>query len=670
MERDSDIPPSERKEDAIIQQQGGRLRAFKSANETHWQAPAVMISSVLLGAAFAIGHDRFYNHFNGREVNSGLQQKVIINVGTAFAILVKMWFTVAAATVFSQQLFMSLERRAEQINDIDSLFGVLGYAWEFGKIKLWCRHFALALIAVVVWTLPVAAVFTPGTIEVHSDVRYDNSTLLRPAQPQQSWRGKQKFANTQIDYSVLTREGQYTESSLVLNSPSGILHAVAVGSAGRRDILPIPAPYQNSSYKLSFYGPGLACDSASAQDLATFNEALASARKARILPSLNTILGGVQDAQDPSSYVLKYNAWMKSQNSGFNLSHPSWNNDTRNSHPFPYADNTGYFYFNISAHDVLVACHLHNASYDVEFRFQNSEQSINVTSVKLHGLVPFDETVIVGVGDTDISDKIDYENAVYSAVQYAFNNIVIGAASNETIAGSTNQGIQYYAGIVSLSMLRDFIESEDPVKVDIIIDALQSIFQNITLSTLSTPELRLTDDEAEPITGSTWLSINVYVYQPENLYVAYGCSLLAAILCVLWGFHVMAHHGRLTYSIKFSTLLRTTRQKELDGIVSSAARRGNDPLPHEIKIHKLRYRLGGDHDLDGFQLVSSSDSDTSEYAKAEVGEQLDFRNEFTSEISRVSEDLNRESTKPRIRRKPVPGVRITSISGSGTDGSG
>ena len=621
-----------------------------------------MVASLLLGTVFAIGHDRFYHHFNGREVGSSFQQKVIINVGTAFAFLVQTWFTTAVGLVFVQQVFVSLRRKATRVDDIDSIFNVMVNIWEFTKVKLWFRHVALLVIAIVVWTLPIAAVFTPGTIQVTLGQKYDNSTVLRPAQPQQSWRGKQSFADTQIDYTAIYRVGQYTYASLILNSPSGILSSVAVGSASRRNVLPIPAPDQNSSYPLTFYGPSLGCAVAPAEDLTTFHTALVDVRKARALPGLRTDLGGTEAYYNYDSYVLKYNSWMKDSNDGYNLSQPSWNNDSSNYSPFPYPDNTGFFYFNTSGHDTLIECHLYNATYDVEFTFQNSEQTINVNSVTLHELVPFNETVAVDKGDTDLSDQINYDNAAFSATQYAFNDIVVGAASNETGAGSVNNGIQYYQGLASLSVLRDFIESEEPIEPSAIVAAIQTMFQNITISTLSAPQLRLTSAQASTIIGSTWRTVNIYQYQPTDLYIAYGCSLLGTALCVLWGFYVISHHNHhRSYSLKFSTILRTTRRRELDSMVDAAARDGADPLPKGIKEPKIRYSVGDGEDghLDGFELVSGFATGAERkgvrpQAKTDLREEdTSHTNEARTIIPQYTSPVSPHSQTNQIRRKPL-----------------
>jgi hypothetical protein len=128
-----------------------RTISQKKSSRFHWHTPAIMISTLLLGLLFAIGHDRYYHYYNCRPVRSSLEQTMIINVGTAFAFMVKMFFAISTATVFSQQIWLSLRGRAEKIHDLDSLFDILGNVLQFGKITLWARHWVLAMIALVTW---------------------------------------------------------------------------------------------------------------------------------------------------------------------------------------------------------------------------------------------------------------------------------------------------------------------------------------------------------------------------------------------------------------------------------------------------------------------------------------------------------------------------------------
>lgn len=561
-----------------------------TAEATHWHTSAAITASMLVGLAFAIAHDRFYSHYNNRAVKSGLEQKIIHDVGTACAFLVKMVFCISAGTAFSQELFRTLRHRAETITNIDAMFDIRGNAFNFRKTTLWLRHSVLALIATVVWCLPAAAVFTPGTINVQPEIRHDHNALLKPAQPQQSWIGTQNFAQTQIDYTALTANSTGTYAHALLNGPSGTLHGVALGSASLQDVLSIPPPSTNSSYVLSFFAPALSCKSLSTEDLSDFEAALAAARKAQYLPGQRTILGGVESMQNADGLMVRYNAWIESYK-GVNLTNPSWNNGTSDQ----TLPGTGpeYFYLSGDPVSLLLACNLYNATYNVKFTFENSVQTIDLQSVNLHETIPLDKTVNVNTPN--------YGNLVYNAVLHAFNRIVIACAINDTNTNSPNF-LSYGPGPVLVSALHSFIEGTTPLTSFAVITTLQEMFHNITLSTLSVPSLRLSDTTARTIRGTTWRSVNVYVYGPVDLYIAYGSALLATMACVAWGVWLVLSGDRASYSLDFSTILRTTRQSEIDGIVNLGARTGREPLPREMREVKLRY--GGD---DGFLIVSEKE---------------------------------------------------------------
>lgn len=444
--------------------------------------------------------------------------------------------------------------------------------------------------------LPLAAVFTPGTIHVEPDLIYQNDEPLKPAQPQEFWYGTQNYAATQLDYTALQEIGNRTYADVINNGPSGDLNAVALGSASRRDILSIPPPNQNSSYELSFFGPALSCNSLSAADFSTFNTSLSAAYNNTYLPGMRTILGGVEAIQSPGSLVLKYNAWMGTTD--YNLSNPNWNNDTATVNT-PNQANVNYFYLSSGSSQnestVLVACHLHNATYNVSFSFENSQQSINVLSVAIEEPVPYNATV-------DYDDP-DYGNIVYNAVLNAFDNIVIGAATNDT--GTEAPNILYYGSPVSISALRDFIESKSEYTLtsDAVVKTLEAMFQNITISLMSSPSLRLPDEETKVIKTTTWHSVNIFVYEPLDLYIAYGCALLASLACVFWGLYVLLRHNHMSYSLKFSTILRTTRLNEINDIVAPESRKGNDPIAREIKMIKLKYTIDAKSDENGFAIA-------------------------------------------------------------------
>ncbi|OTB01551.1 hypothetical protein M426DRAFT_25581 [Hypoxylon sp. CI-4A] len=560
-------------------------------------APATVLIALVMGVVFSICHDRLYASFNGQPVSSRRQQRVVTSAGTAFAFLVRACFTISTATAFSQQIFHSVKQRYETINNLDILFGLLGNVFYMGNVKLWLRYPALIILALITWCMPLAAVFTPGTIQVEPSVRNFDVNPLRPTQPQQSWIGSQKFASCQLDDTAMSRAADgHVHVNAVCTGPSGDLYSTTISSLSQQGILPIPPPDQNSSYALTFAGPALNCTQLSESDALAMNTSVVAARSHSYLPGMHTILGGVNGQMSPDTLSLKYNAWQLSD--CFNLTNPDWHNGTTNSLCYNRnTNNTDYFFFASGSPQetmVLLTCGLHNSTYDVEFTYENLEQRINVKSVALGDQV---------IPDSDVDyDLPDYGNVVYTAVMNAFNNVVLSAALNDTSVGSGTGGIQYYEGVAQVTGLRDLIEGKKALTGAYAKTMIEQMFQNITISTMSSPALRLPEADAKEINVKTWRSSNIYVYDPRNLFIAYGTAFGLTTLCVVWAFYVVLyHHRQVSYDSKFSTMLRATASSEIYGAVALHDRKGGEPTSKDLLKIKLKYYSDeGSEKPDGF----------------------------------------------------------------------
>ena len=118
-------------------------------------APIIMITSLVLGVGFALGHHFFYNSRDGTSVGNTTQQEWYIRVGTYFAYLVTFTFGVAIATAYTQQFWYSLRSRSVTVEEVDSLFAFLVNVTPFLDIRLWRGNFVLVLMAAIKWlTLP------------------------------------------------------------------------------------------------------------------------------------------------------------------------------------------------------------------------------------------------------------------------------------------------------------------------------------------------------------------------------------------------------------------------------------------------------------------------------------------------------------------------------------
>ncbi|KAI1493789.1 hypothetical protein F5X96DRAFT_686298 [Biscogniauxia mediterranea] len=572
-----------------------------------WETPATMVSALVLGAVAAIGHDRLYASFDGRPVGTNLEQQAITNGGTALAFLAKVFFTVATGTAFAQQFFHSLRRKQESIGHLDMLFGLSENILPLLNARLWFRHPVLLVIGLITWCIPLSSVFTPGTINVEPSIVYTNGSLLKPAQPQQSWIGDQKFSLCQLDYTAMVSHGDgHTYVNALCSGPSGDLYSAAVSSVAQRSILPIPPPNQNSSYELTFHGPALACSELSSTEVQALNTSVAQAQENQYLPGSRTILGGVNSVINPDSLKVRYNAWSYttdgfSNNGCHNLTSPFWHNntaDTEINYRCRSDNNTDYFFLTSDVPEpntmAGITCQLRNSTYNVAFTYENSVQSVDVRSV-----TPGDRIISDNEVDYDLPD---YGNIVYSTVFDTFNSIVLAAGLNDTSPSSStgsSSSVAYHDGLVPLTALRDFVEGRRPLAGGAVRATLEAMFQNVTISTLLAPAaLRAADADAPAVAVDTWRAVNAYAYRPRALRAAYGAAFGASLLCVAWGLLLVVRRRRgAAYSLRFSTVLRTTRARELaDLVVGPAARRGADPLPEDLRAVRLRYEDGDDDD--------------------------------------------------------------------------
>ena len=94
---------------------------------------------------------------------------------------------------------------------------------------------------------------------------------------------------------------------------------------------------------------------------------------------------------------------------------------------------------------------------------------------------------------------------------------------------------------------------------------------------------------------------NVYVYQPRQLWFAYGIAILANIVCLLIGVFAMRRNG-LWYNNDFTTIMRTTRNPNLDLLVPEGESNGAEPVAAWTKQGTLKYSRANEYGWAGFSI--------------------------------------------------------------------
>ena len=120
------------------------------AVKPHWRVPATMVLTLLSGVSLALGHHLFYAQYHGKPVHVSIGQQWVNRIGTGFAFMVQMLLVMTAGSAYVQRQWLSLGSRTHRIDQVDSMFGVLGDVTLFFD-KVWVTNVLLALLAGITW---------------------------------------------------------------------------------------------------------------------------------------------------------------------------------------------------------------------------------------------------------------------------------------------------------------------------------------------------------------------------------------------------------------------------------------------------------------------------------------------------------------------------------------
>ena len=130
----------------------------------HWLAPTSMLAALTAAILFALGHHLFYQKLNGTETPtddlrfaslSYSKQQMNIQVGTAFAFLVKASLAVSVSIAYTQVFWRafsdSRHGKPPTLSNIDTAFSALSSVLALLKFRIWLRHPVLLLLATLTW---------------------------------------------------------------------------------------------------------------------------------------------------------------------------------------------------------------------------------------------------------------------------------------------------------------------------------------------------------------------------------------------------------------------------------------------------------------------------------------------------------------------------------------
>ncbi|RFN48804.1 hypothetical protein FIE12Z_6859 [Fusarium flagelliforme] len=604
----------------------------------------LMTGSLLSGLALAIGHHVFYDYLNNRIVESQNQQEWFLRIGTGMAFLARALLSAAVGIAYTQILWRTLRSKSITIEGINSLFGVSHTAWDFTTLELWTAAPGLAIVAMIAWALPLIAVITPATlsIQISSDT---NITIVDSFIPN-------------IDHGRNLWFGGFVEGSLFISSHV-IRTLLPVATLGA--ILPIAAPFPNSSYSLEFYGPTISCDSPEDDSLRESIEEIinsdAMSDRYAMSGDYMTYVSFVPVSENMSLSASKSGIWrgdaieglMNALNDTLVYTTPALDFTANITEQNP-GGNPSIFYVLVpdrpSGHaNRTIECQLHNATYSLNITFDNGLQDIRYKTKRLNGVS------VRGTRDCrpEPTSHCNQTNA-YLTLMAAMGDMLFGT---RRWSGRTDRTRIGHTVLLDLpDMNYDHWGKEQPKSLIgnlSMPDALEQMFENVTISLLSNSEFLQQDHTLSRGPITRFSPQNAFSYEPRNLFIAYGLGIAFSLIVVIFGL-LCIKSASASYTNSFSTIVRTTRNPELDAVVPSAETSGAEPLSKHLSCVRLVLRRngkgleGGDDKATFFALETKSEN-MKESREERPTESLlkrdrSCQNSDTDEISTTQEGLN------------------------------
>ncbi|KAF5005917.1 hypothetical protein FDECE_7675 [Fusarium decemcellulare] len=526
----------------------------------HWFQPALMVCLWLLGIIFLVSHHSYYAGLDGVVAKD---QDWVIRVGTGLAFLVKTCFASSLIIAIKQFVWTRVRDTPTSIKCIDVLFAITSDPLSIFVTEIWAKVPAASVLAILPWSLPLAAVITSASISVTmvsnlSTQSCEVPTLNFTKKYDWKYRSRQialtrfntsrhmqpKYPNDDADAwkDHWVKEWGYGGPSLVAEK---LLRRVFIGS----EILPFSLVCgPNCTYITTVPGIGYQCS-------------LLDGKSNR---------AGFVDTSDVSQQKIPFYKALPLYDReliGFVAQHEIINGD-------------------LEIIDEYFSCIPHTVIYKLKLTYANNIRQLDVVSEEVVEPVPWP----VFVRNRTLSATYAETNFwAYQALADVLARHLEGGIWLASDGGQSSSTLLSYTSLVGY--LTETENSNETLLVDMITPKLRfrhrvsELVRNLSISLLAEPNLHIYDMATVDCQITTYS--NVWTYNPGALWPAYAAALWVCTVGVVIGALSLYRNG-CNSEMSFSRVLCTTRNRALDE-ATAGARFGDQPLPKDLA--KLQLQL-------------------------------------------------------------------------------
>ena len=523
----------------------------------HWQTPVLAIIFFVAGTGLAVGHHTYLSSLDG---NPDSNQSWTGRFSLAFAFLTKTCFSATVALAMKQVLWYTFRRTRKgiSISVIDSFFEIQQNPLKLLHLDIWCYCFLATVFAVFLWLLPLILLVSPTSLSTALKlITTTNSECFVP----------------NIDFSTLSLESQSGVSLADSHGTDGvqlvspIAQKLTALTAYNGEILSWPSPCgSNCSYAIQFNGPAWQCMTSSIDNSS----------------AIPPFLGNASDVWGPSIGGMHSPSYLAAFSNETGL---YW---VGSSTQEPAAQNADFPSLNIS----VFYCENWNATFDIHVNYTSSIQNVIVQNITYlnNFSIPYILETAASNGENSIQVPPQFEDTLHYSHAALFRSL--GELMKGSIMREPHGAPVLQTNLASIPGLISFNETAEGLSghyqpVSDLRSAIEDLSRNLTISLLSSPVLQIAYYARTTCYEEKFST--VWVYDPWILWLPYGMAIVVSLGCLfVGGLAVYGNDGEI-YDTSFSTVLRTTRNHDLDQLVKDDTN-GGQPLSHDVG--RARVRLG------------------------------------------------------------------------------
>ncbi|EUC40326.1 hypothetical protein COCMIDRAFT_9778 [Bipolaris oryzae ATCC 44560] len=519
--------------------------------------PISMVALFISGVAVAVGHHLFYLRFDNSPVRGAdedyTSQVWIIRYGTAFAFVTKTLLAGAIIVAYKQHMWINLRHEANSVSTIDAVFAATHDLLSFLHPSFWARAKIPALMALIAWCLPLAALIPPSTLTVTGAQLYSERSTKVP--------------------TLNLNDTTLYQSDGIGEGTSPLLHRLTIATATSMQILPMRRTLPvNATYTYSFDAPSLKCTPAAGDQLQNFTamrkesirQVLIVADQRSSIDADMRYLSFAANASGPgnaTTYVSKCVAGESFGDCGANSPIPT---------------------FFMQMGNETITCTTHNTNFTALFGDFGGQDTQPVTYLSHEFKEPL---------NTDVTRKMF--RALSTILNGFFGTFVGGGAGGGYFSGKAMIPDTALLELLQQNFpeLRDVVPQEAWMSQrsnTTLAAMIEELSRNQTLSLFGNERLWETDEAKKAEVAVRYFSYyNMYEYSPRNLWVAYGAAIVCSFAAVLLGLRALWVNG-VCHDNSFSAVVAATRSRYLDRLTRGHSL-GATPMGEKILRAKLRF---------------------------------------------------------------------------------